>query len=288
MEQTLPYSQWRNLAEASVRKLKYGICKATHWAGSSWWLWCYCASWVAAIRLLTALDLPQLNGRTPTEFVLGSTPDILAYAMFDWYQLLWYHKPEAQFPYKKKTMGQWIGTANSCMDLMAYSIVTQSRRVITRKSMWGVMEEELSTDAIKQQLTLLDEAITARIGNQIKDDKAAHETSYELDEIPEGLFDDEEEFIAEPIEPKLSAPKVDEYTSEAYDEYLTAEVVLPHRGELARAKVTMQKHDAMGRPIGKKAPDQPMLDTRMYEVEFPDGSTEAVTANVIAENLYYR
>ena len=98
--------------------------------------------------------------------------------------------------------------------------------------------EELSTDAIKQQLTLLDEAITVRIGNQIKDDKAACETSYKLDNIPEGLFNDEEEFIAEPIEPKLSAPEVDEYTSEAYDEYLTAEVVLPDGGELAGAKVT--------------------------------------------------
>ena len=48
----------------------------------------------------------------------------------------------------------------------------------------------------------------------------------------------------------------------------------------------MRKRDAMGRPIGVKAPGQPMLDTRLYEVEFPDGSTEAVMANLIAENLY--
>jgi hypothetical protein len=34
MEQTVPYSQWRNLAEASVRELKYGIWKATHRSGS--------------------------------------------------------------------------------------------------------------------------------------------------------------------------------------------------------------------------------------------------------------
>ena len=34
MEQTLPYSQWRNLAEASVCELKYSIHKATHQAGS--------------------------------------------------------------------------------------------------------------------------------------------------------------------------------------------------------------------------------------------------------------
>ena len=152
--------------------------------------------------------------------------------------------------------------------------------------MWGVMEEELSTDAIQQQLTSLYEAINLRIGNQIKDDKATCETGYELDDIPEGLFDDEEEFITEPIEPMLSALKADKYMSKAYNEYLTAEVVLPHGGELARAKVTMRKHDAMGRPIGKKAPGQPMFDTRMYEVEFPDGSTEAIMVNLIAENLY--
>ena len=63
-------------------------------------------------------------------------------------------------------------------------------------------------------------------------------------------------------------------------------IVLPHGGKLARANVTVRKHDAMGRPIGKKAPGQHMLDTRMYEVEFPDGLTEAIMANLIAENLY--
>ena len=50
MEQKVPYSQRRNLAEASVRKLKYSICKATHRSGSPRCLWCYCASWVTAIR----------------------------------------------------------------------------------------------------------------------------------------------------------------------------------------------------------------------------------------------
>ena len=155
-----------------------------------------------------------------------------------------------------------------------------------QKSVWGVMEEELLTDAIKQQLTSLDEAINLRIGNQIKDDKAAHETGYKLDKIPEGFFDDEEEFITEPIEPMLSALEADEYMSEAYNKYLTAEVVLPHGGNSARAKVTAPKCNAMGRPIGDKAPGQPMLDTRMYEVEFPDSSTEAISVNLIAENLY--
>ena len=262
-----------------------------HQVGSPQQLWCDCASWVAAIRQLTALDLLQLVGHMPTEFVLGSTPDLLAYAMFDQYQPVWYHKPEAQFPYEKKVMGQWIGTADSCMDLMAYSIVTRSGRVIMQKSVWGVTEEELLTDAVKQQLTSLDEAMNLRIGNQIKDDKATCKTGYKLDEILEGLFDDEEEFIAEWIKPTLSTPKADEYTSEAYNEYpTTAEVVLPHGGKLARVKITACKCNTLGRPIGRKAlmhlVSRCWTPGRMYEVEFPDSLTEAVTANLIAENLY--
>ena len=103
-----------------------------------------------------------------------------------------------------------------------------------RKAVWGITEEELSTDTIREQLNSLDESIKERIGNQIKNDKAACEPGFDHEDTPEGLFDDEEEPIAEPIEPELSAPEADEYTSEAYNEYLTAEVVLPHG-------VTMQK-----------------------------------------------
>ena len=230
--------------------------------------------------------MPQLDGRTPTEFVTGSMPDILAYAMFNWYQPIWYHMPKAQFPYKKKVMGQWIGMADSCTDLMAYSIVTSTGLVIMRKSVWGVSKEELATDSVREQLTLLDEGIKIRIGNQIKNDKAARAAGYDQDEILDGLFNDKEDFIAELMEPELTTPEANDYTLEAYDEYLTAKVMFPHGGESARALVKTRKHDAMGRPIRKKAPGQLMLDTRMYEVEFPNGLTEAVMVNLIAENLY--
>ena len=75
------------------------------------------------------------------------------------------------------------------------------------KAMWGVTEEELSTDAIKDQLASLDESIKERISNQIKNDKAARKSSYKHEEIPEGLFDDKEEFIAKVMELELSTQK---------------------------------------------------------------------------------
>ena len=82
-EQTVPYSPWSNLAEASVRELNSGMRRAMRRTGSPKRTWCYCGKWIAAIRRLTALDLPQLEGRVAEEQVLGFTPDISSYAQFD-------------------------------------------------------------------------------------------------------------------------------------------------------------------------------------------------------------
>jgi hypothetical protein len=39
-------------------------------------------------------------------------------------------------------------------------------------------------------------------------------------------------------------PEADEYTPEAYDEYLTAEVLLPNMGTVTKAKVIGRKRDS--------------------------------------------
>ncbi|KAL7551889.1 hypothetical protein ACHAWF_015100, partial [Thalassiosira exigua] len=49
--------------------------------------------------------------------------------------------------------------------------------------------------------------------------------------------------------------------------------------------VTRHITDKNGRPIGK-AHSNPMLDTRVYEVQLEDGTHEYLMANKIAENLY--
>ena len=45
------------------------------------------------------------------------------------------------------------------------------------------------------------------------------------------------------------------------------------------------KRDNLGRPVGSAHPN-PILDTRAYNVKFPDGHVEEFTANVIAESVY--
>ena len=51
------------------------------------------------------------------------------------------------------------------------------------------------------------------------------------------------------------------------------------------SRVKKRLKDNQGRPIGI-ASDNPILDTRMYEVEYQDGHTGLLAANLIAENLF--
>ena len=63
----VPYSPWQNLEESSVRHPKQGIRRATLRRRYPKIIWYYCGQWVAAIRILTALDIAQLNGHSSTK-----------------------------------------------------------------------------------------------------------------------------------------------------------------------------------------------------------------------------
>ncbi len=82
--------------------------------------------------------------------------------------------------------------------------------------------------------------------------------------------DDDEVFEEEAVRPEQ-----DEYTPEAFDGYLTASVLLPRGGEVLKAQVMPRKKDANGNPIGR-ANSNPILDTRVYEVEFEESSTRRI------------
>ena len=64
------------------------------------------------------------------------------------------------------------------------------------------------------------------------------------------------------------------------------ELALPKDGESAQfKKVNKRLRDANGLPIGV-ARANPILDTRVYEVEYHDGFNAYFTSNTIAENLF--
>jgi len=63
-----------------------------------------------------------------------------------------------------------------------------------------------------------------------------------------------------------------------------AEVILPHKGGDMMAKVVRCKHHAAGNLVGRKH-KLPVLDSRVYKVEFLDGKHQEVSFNILAEHL---
>ena len=64
------------------------------------------------------------------------------------------------------------------------------------------------------------------------------------------------------------------------------ELELPRNGDQPEfARFTKRLKDANGLPIGT-ANQNPILDSRMYEVEYQDGHKASMTAESIAQNLF--
>ena len=70
------------------------------------------------------------------------------------------------------------------------------------------------------------------------------------------------------------------------DTYVNMEIALPHRSDDALVDATVKKRalDGIGNPIGTYHKN-PLLESRLYEVEYIDGTTENITANIIADNI---
>ena len=74
--------------------------------------------------------------------VNGTTPDISLYGQFDWYEPVYFWDPVKGFPNEKKRIGRWIGVAENYTDIMAFYILTESGKVIVRKSVRALSQDE--------------------------------------------------------------------------------------------------------------------------------------------------
>ena len=102
----------------------------------------------------------------------------------------------------------------------------------------------------------------------------------------------EETLQCDPYEDKLQSanmlPIVDEeweVAPEWGDQYVNEEILLPRGDRMARGQVVCLKQDANDNPIGRFN-QNPILDTLLYEVEFPGGDIIGLAANVIWESIY--
>ena len=145
----------------------------------------------------------------------------------------------------------------------------------------------------KQRMTEYNDKVKERLDNKnfmisLNGDQPLHSLSVtDLDQEFDNEFKSASDMQMENNSPTGENDKIDsEPTVDSYDPYLNMEVGMP-RGDddnLVHATVKRRVTDEEGNPIGK-ANKNPILDNRLYEVEFIDGTTEQITANIIAENI---
>eukprot|EP00978_Attheya_sp_CCMP212_P042528 scaffold260524_cov34-Attheya_sp.AAC.1 len=173
--------------------------------------------------------------------------------------------------------------------MMSYWILPLSGIPISVVTVQRLMNSEQQTDEWKKRMQLFDDnldskwtAVSADISNSLNN---VHPSKVV------GMEDKDEDFIEEynRVINDATLPEVDDVDKELgqSDPYLTMELGIP-RGdaddELEFAKVTKRAKDDEGNSIGR-AHTNPLLDSRQYEVQFHNGDTEVLTANIIAEKL---
>ena len=233
----------------------------------------------------TSRDAGDLRNRTPIERVTGDMVDISEYLDFGFYDWCWYHENAGLGPTK---LGRWLCVAHRVGGLMSYWVLTVNSTVIARTTVQRVTSLEMQQGHMKERTLAFDEATRDKIKDSdhiiLEGGKTQPPdwTDHPLEDDPD--FTEEFHVVISHNEVK----EADEtFTPDVYDTYLNMELAIPQVDSLEPrlARVTKRLKDANGLPIGL-ANENPILDTRMYEVQYLDGEKASLAANSIAENLF--
>ena len=259
--------------EGIIRELRKNWFRTMHRKLVPKRLWDYGLKFVSEVHVRTSSDATDLKGQTPLERITRDTVDISEYLDFGFYNWCWYHENAGLGPTK---LGRWLRVVHKVGGLMSYWVLTINCTVIARMTVQRITSLEMQATHMKERTQAFDEATKAKI----KD-------TYDWNDHP---FDEDPD-IAEEFHEVISNNELkeadDDFTPDVYDTYLNMKLAIPQGDSLEHrlARVTKRLKDANGLPIGL-ASENPILDTRMYEVEYLDGERTSLAANNIAENLF--
>ena len=174
---------------------------------------------------------------------------------------------------------------------MSYWVLTQQGNIISRMTVSRVTNLEQQVSDNKTHLTDFDNAIKDWLNDNacvIVEGGGGEVQPFDWSGHP---FDNDPDFINE-FQTVISNKEIkeadEEFTPDTFDDrYLNMELTLP-KGDDPNpqlAKVMKRLRHANGIPIGM-ANDNPILDSRMYKVEYQDGTKALLAANYITKNMF--
>lgn len=282
VKQTEPHTPWSNAAEAAIRELKKGVGRQMVRSKAPRRLWDDCLEREAYIRSFTAHDIFRLNGQVPETIVSGETADISPFAQFGWYEWIMFRDTSVTYPDDALVLGRDLGPAIDIGPAMTRKILKENGQVVYRSTVRSLTPDEIADTTAKAARDRFTESVNAVLGKSFKYEDFANNPELESFDTPIYERYDDDDDGASPEVPDELDDDVD-----THDRYVGAEVTLPIGGKMMNAKVRGRKRTSDGTVLGR-ANANPILDTRTYEVDFPDGQMAEVAANVIAQNMYAR
>jgi len=279
VRQTEPYTPFSNAAERSIRELKKGVGRQMVKSKSPKVLWDHCLEREAYVRSNTVQDIFQLNGQVPETVVSGETSDITTFAEYEWYEWIKYRDTSIPFPDDRVVLGRDLGPAIDIGPCYTRKILKPNGQVVYRSTVRSLTPDEIKDPEEKKAREAFDTALLLRLGGPATWEDLVMDPEFETP-----AFHPYEDASGGSFEPKQDEDDLKD-APDTFDQYVGAEVLLPTGDRQATGRVIGRKRDLDGVPRGQ-ANANPILDTRVYTVEFPDGDIGEYAANMIAENMF--
>ena len=275
---------WSNKAELYIGLLKEAVRKDMKESNSPMVLWDYCIERRARIHNLTAKSRFNLHGTNPHTLTLGEEGDISNLCQFAWYEWCYYREQTAAFPNNKEVLGRVLGPARGEGNEMAQWILKANGRVVPRRSPRPLTTAELHSPTEAKKRQVFDELIERRWGNSITPPKTDLDIKPDAD--PDEYPEEEPTSDGVPdIEDIVDSTGKRLVQQPMFDHMINAEVRMHVGDGLVTGKVIGRTMGDHGQEMGRYD-DNPLLNSIIYDVEFPDGQVKEYAANVIAENMF--
>ena len=275
-----------NPVEGSIREIKkraYRI-KSKYNVPDS--LWDFLITYICETGNICANSSKYSEARTPLEIITGETPDISEYVDFAFYSWVTFRQNAGL---GEMELGRWLGVSHRVGMMMPYWILPGSGipiSCVTVQKLTYLAQQTIEWKEHMEDFSRgLEDKFNAKTSTiSVSDDPDVQNNIFDIN-------NESPEFIEEynrVIDNSAVLYAEDELQDEPQMEesYLNMELGIRRNGESDMINATVKRRavDSDGLPVGQYN-DNPLLDSRVYEVEYSDGTSGKMSANIIAENL---
>ncbi len=278
---------WANKAELYIGLIKEAVRKDMRESDCPLAFWDYCVQRRARVNNLTAKPMFKLHGSNAHPALTGDEGDISNLCKYGWYEWCYFREHREGFPLQREILGRVLGPATGAGNEMCQWILKSNGNVVPRRSLRPLNVDELHNKDQARKEGIFERCIAEKWGTSINPPPPIPldaDCDWDTDHWEEYEDNDELARIIPDIEDTVDSRGRLLNQQPAYDKLINAQVQLQQGDDVTSGKVRARALDTEGSAIGTYD-DNPMLNSMLYEVEFPDGQVKEYSANIIAENM---